>query len=240
MKKIIRACVLTSLMAVTVPVHAAGGPVKPEESLKNAFPGLKADSFYASEIPGIYEVISGQNVLYYVPEKEFIVVGEIFTKDGRNLTQDRKQSLMAGKLSDLPLDKAVKIGSGKTVVVEFTDPDCPYCRKASEKLKGRSDITRYIFLTPIAHPNALPKVHYILNADDKTKAYEEMMGGAPAPRAAADYPEKIKELATEHMNWGRKVGISGTPTFFIHGQAVVGADMDKINALVKKAEESRK
>ena len=218
----------------------AAGPVKPENAVKSAFPQLKVDSVFASEIPGMYEVISGQNVFYFVPEKEFMIVGEIFTKDGRNITQDRKQSLMASKLKDLPLNKAVKIGSGKTVVVEFTDPDCPYCRKASEGLRARKDVTRYVFFAPLAHPNAMPKIYHVLNAEDKVRAYEEMMGGADAPRAGADYPEAIKKLANEHMDLAKRVGITGTPTFFISGKAVVGADLARIDALVKEAEEARK
>jgi thiol:disulfide interchange protein DsbC len=240
MNRLIRTVLITVLLAASV--HAgwgASGPVKPEVAIRNAFPQLKVDSIFASEVPGLYEVISGQNVYYFVPEKEYMVVGEIFTKEGRNITQDRKQSLMASKLKDLPLGKAVKIGSGKTVVVEFTDPDCPYCRRASEALRNRTDITRYIFLAPMAHPNAVPKVHHILNAEDKAKAYEEMMGGAEAPRPGSDYPDAIKQLAAEHMEWAKKIGVSGTPTFFINGKAVVGADLARIDALVKEAEATR-
>ncbi len=237
MKRILTTGLLLAGMAQGV---QAAGPVKPENAVKNAFPQLKVDSVFASEASGIYEVISGQNVFYFVPEKDFMIVGEIFTKDGRNITQDRKQSLMAAKLKELPMNKAVKIGTGKNVVVEFTDPDCPYCRKASDGLKTRTDVTRYIFFAPMAHPNALPKIHHILNADDKAKAYEEMMGGADAPRPGSDYPEAIKKLAAEHMDWAKKVGISGTPTFFVNGKAVVGADLARIDALIKEAEEARK
>jgi len=240
MHKLAKIMLTGVLLAVAAQTSwGAAGPVKPETAIKNAFPQLKVDSIFASEVPGLYEVISGQNVFYFVPEKEFMVVGEIFTKDGRNLTQDRKQSLMASKLKDLPMGKAVKIGSGKNVVVEFTDPDCPYCRRASEALKNRTDMTRYVFLAPMAHPNAVPKVHHILNAEDKAKAYEEMMGGAEAPRPGSDYPEAIKKLAIEHMDWAKKVGVTGTPTFFINGKAVVGADMARIDALIKEAEAAR-
>jgi thiol:disulfide interchange protein DsbC len=37
---------------------------------------------------------------------------------------------MALSAETLDLDKALRIGTGKTTVIEFTDPDCPYCRKA--------------------------------------------------------------------------------------------------------------
>ena len=35
----------------------------------------------------------------------------------------------------LNLDKALKIGTGKTTIIEFTDPDCPYCRQLHGELK---------------------------------------------------------------------------------------------------------
>lgn len=221
---------------------AAGGTgASAREVLGNAFPQLKIDSMKMSEIPGVYEVISGQNVFYFFPEKELILLGDLVTKEGRSLTQDRRQSLMAEKFKDLPLEKAVKIGTGKHQVIEFTDPDCPYCRRASGALKGRTDMTRYVFFAPLAHPNALPKIHHILHAKDKSKAYEAMMGGAEVPKPVpAEYPEEIKRLASEHMDLARKVGVTGTPTFYLNGTLVVGADMQKIDSLLKEAESAPK
>ena len=118
-------------------------------------------------------------------------------------------------------------------VIEFTDPDCPYCRRAAEGLNKRTDITRYIFLTPLAHPNAINKVYYILNAKDKEAAYHEMMGGKPLPVTTQEYSTEIKDLAAKHMEYARTLGIDGTPSFFINGQQVVGADMEKIDSLLK-------
>ena len=133
----------------------------------------------------------------------------------------------------MPLGKAVKVGSGAKKVIEFTDPDCPYCRKASEALKKRTDITRYVFLTPLAHPNAVNKVHYILAAKDQEKAYHEMMEGKPVPASAGSYSKEIKAQAAEYMTFARSLGIEGTPTFFINEQMVVGADMERIDTLLK-------
>ena len=137
------------------------------------------------------------------------------------------------KLKDLPLDKAVKVGSGAKKVIEFTDPDCPYCRKASEALKKRTDITRYVFLTPLAHPNAINKVHYILAAKDQEKAYHEMMEGKPVPASARNYSKEIKAQAAEYMDFARSLGIDGTPTFFINGQRLSGLIWREINDSVE-------
>ena len=228
------------LAGLQLTAQAASLDVTPEAAFSKAFPQLKLDSIVDSQIKGVYEVASGPNIFYFFPEKELLIVGDIYTKEGKNLTGDKKQELKAKnqaqtlkKLKDLPLDKAVKVGSGAKKVIEFTDPDCPYCRKASEFLKKRTDITRYVFLTPLAHPNAINKIYYILAARDQEKAYHEMMEGKPLPASSAEYSKEIKAQAAEHMNLARTLAIDGTPTFFIKEQMVVGADMEKIDSLLQ-------
>jgi thiol:disulfide interchange protein DsbC len=219
---------------------AATSGETPEAAIKKAFPQLKIDSVSTSQIDGLFEVVSGQNIFYFYPEKNLLLVGDMYTTAGQNITGDKKRELKAkaqqqavAKLKDLPLDKAVKVGSGPKTVIEFTDPDCPYCRRASEALNKRTDVTRFIFLTPLAHPNAITKVYYILNAKDKEKAYHDMMAGKPLPTPSEEYGKEIKDLASQHMDFARMLGIDGTPSFFINGQQVVGADMERIDNLLK-------
>ncbi len=212
---------------------AASFAATPEESLRSAFPQVRFDSIAPSEIPGLYEVVVGQNIFYYYPDKELIVAGEIFNKDAKSLTAERKGQLTAKLVKDLPLDKALKIGDGKKVVIEFTDPDCPYCRKGAEYFTKRSDVTQYIFFAPLAHPGAITKIEYILSAENKTQAYDAMMLGQEIPASAKPASPEIKKLAQEHMALARKVGISGTPTFFVNGQMVVGADTKRLDELLK-------
>ena len=241
MKKLLIATVaLISLALLPLPLLAAPLAALPETAFRQAYPQLKVDSITDSQIKGLYEVVSGQNIFYFYPEKDMLIVGEIYTKAGQNITGEKKRELKAklqeqalAKLKDLPLAKAVKVGSGPKTVIEFTDPDCPYCRRASEALKGRTDITRYVFFTPLAHPNAITKVYYILSQKDQEKAYHEMMEGKPLPETATEFSPEVKAQAAEYLEFGRMLGVDGTPTFFINGQQVVGADMDRINSLLK-------
>jgi thiol:disulfide interchange protein DsbC len=204
----------------------------PDASLRKAFPNMPFESIEQTDIKGMYEVVSGLNLFYYYPEKEYLLFGEIFTTAGKSLTGERKGELAAKLLKNLPLDKAVKTGNGKTEVIEFTDPDCPYCRKAYDFFKARTDVTIYTFFAPFAHPGAIAKVYYMLNADDRAKAYREMFEGKSAEQPAAGYSDSIKKLAQEHLDLARSVGVSGTPTFFINGKQVVGADFRKIEQLL--------
>lgn len=243
MKKLFIAAMVSALLALLqLPVGAAPLAISPEAAFSKSFPQVKADSITKSNVKGVYEVVSGQNVFYFYffPEKEMFLVGDMVTTTGQSAGAEKKRELKAklqeqvqAKLKDIPLQKAVKVGSGPKTVIEFTDPDCPYCRRASEALKSRTDITRYVFLTPIAHPNAITKVHYILSATEQEKAYHEMMEGKPVPASSTEYSKGVREQAEEHMKLARSLAIDGTPTFFINGQQVVGADMARINELLK-------
>lgn len=212
---------------------AAPVAVKPEAALRAAFPQVKFDTLSPTDIPGLYEVVAGQNIFYYYPEKDLILTGEIIGKDLKSLTAARKGVLASKLVKDLPLDKAVKIGDGKTVVIEFTDPDCPYCKKASEFFTKRTDVTRYVFFAPLAHPAAIAKIQYILGADNKAEAYDAMMLGGEIPASAKPATEAVKALAQEHIALAKKVGIQGTPTFFLKGEQVVGADTKRLEELLK-------
>jgi thiol:disulfide interchange protein DsbC len=222
-----------ALLCLSGPSFAASDSAKAEGAFRSAFPSVPFDSMSPSEMPGWYEVISGQNVFYYYPDKELIFVGDLVGKDLKSKTAERRGALAAKLAKELPLDKAVKVGDGKISVVEFTDPDCPYCRKAYEYFTKRTDVTHYVFFAPLAHPAAITKVEYILDAENKAQAYDAMMSGQEIPASAKPASEAAKALAQEHLALAKKIGIQGTPTFFIKGQQVVGADLKKFDELLK-------
>jgi thiol:disulfide interchange protein DsbC len=234
LRKVVVGLCFTLTLALSNSGHTAPVTEKPDVALRKAYPNLPFESVEQTDIKGMYEVYSGQNIFYYYPEKDYLFVGEIYAPPGRSITAEKKSGLAAKLMKNLPLDKAVKIGSGKTTVVEFTDPDCPYCRKAYEFFKKRTDITMYTFFSPLAHPGAITKIYYILNAGDKEKAYREMFEGGNAVEPAAGYSEAVKKLAQEHLNLARSVGVTGTPTYFINGKLVVGADFQQIEKLIKE------
>jgi thiol:disulfide interchange protein DsbC len=60
-----------------------------------------------------------------------------------------------------------------------------------------------------------------------------MENKAPSQPHQGGYGEAIKSLAQEHLNLARKVGVQGTPTFFIGGTQVVGADVGQLERLLK-------
>ena len=156
----------------------AFGAATPEETFRKNFPNIRMDSIAPTAITGLYEIVSEGRVLYYAPGPEYLVAGQLITQEMRNLTEERAEEIIGRKLKATPLEKALKIGSGPHTVIEITDPDCTFCRKASAFLSSRNDVTRHIFFYPLSiHPNAEAKVRHIFCATDRARAYEEAMTG---------------------------------------------------------------
>ena len=132
----------------------------------------------------------------------------------------------------LDFGKSITIGSGLKTVVEFTDPDCPYCRKASKFFEGRSDVTRHVFFYPLPrHPKAREKAQYILSQMDRAAAYHEVMSGRmdTVLKFEGITPAGIK-LQKEQFEIARQMKVDSTPTFLINGRIIVGFDQKKIEA----------
>lgn len=223
------------LMVFTLLSSALGVDSKSaEKDLRKTFPEFSFDSFRESPVKDIYEIVAGDQIFYFSPDG-YLFFGEIWFKDGVSITAKRKEEMVAAKAKELPLDKALKIGSGKKVVVEFTDPDCPFCRKAHEYLSKRADITRYVFFFPLGeiHPDAGEKAKYVLCAANPVQAYDEVMSGKLDGTKPMLPPGcKKEEILNEHIKAGQKAGVRGTPAFFVNGKFVSGANMPLIEKLL--------
>lgn len=224
---------LILVVIITAGFAAAKEDFKAEtDNLKKNFPNLRVDSVKESPIKGLYEIIAGNQVFYFSPDG-YLMFGELWSKDGKNLTAEMREKVLAEKVKSIPLDKALKIGSGPRQVIEFTDPDCPYCRKVDEFLAKRTDVTRYVFFFPLRqiHPDAEKKARYILSQKDREKAFREVVSGALDGKPT---PESVRQGAKleEMEQVAKSVGVRGTPALWIDGTAVNGADIPRITALL--------
>lgn len=141
--------------------------------------------------------------------------------------------ICSGQASAAGIDtgKGITIGSGPKTVFEFTDPDCPFCRKASKYFEGRTDVTRHIFFYPLPrHPKAKDKARYILSQSDKAKAYHEVMSGMMDTVQTFDTTPKGVKLQQEQYEIAKRLKVDSTPTFIINGRIIEGFDVKKIEA----------
>ena len=218
----------------------AGGESDPSgkalETFKKVYPGTAVEGMAGTGIAGLYEVVTEGNLLYFASEGNYLIFGEIFNPQGTNITARRREELMASRLKELPLDAAVKIGSGRNRVIEFSDPDCPYCRKASTFFRERKDVTRYVFFAPLTqlHPDAERKAAWILAATDREKAYQEVMEGLHDKEKFPQPDERADGLIMQHRQIATRMGVMGAPMFWVNGKIVLGANIPVIEKLLKE------
>jgi len=217
-------------------------PQRVKDEMAKAFPNLQFGTINGnpklSEETGLYEVIVGGEVYYFSP-KGYMFVGRILTADGRDLTREKLMKVQAERVNTMPLSKALKIGNGPNTVIEFTDPDCPFCRRVNKYLSSRTDLTRYIFLFPLPmHPDAPRKVAYILSAKDQAGALQEVFSGQLDKKSSAgpQSPESMKQVE-ELVTIARSVGVRGTPNLWVNGTFVGGADIAQIALLLSGGKE---
>lgn len=256
MGRLFSVAALFGVLAVTAACYAQAAPTAAEVETKfsKILRNTKISSIKEAPAKGLYEIIAGPNVFYYSPAGEgHLIFGQVVDKNGTNLTAEIQNKLRAefqkqqeeraqALLKNLPLDKAIKVGSGPNVVIEFTDPDCPFCRRVDDFLSKRTGVTRYVFLFPLdqLHPNARAKSIYALNSKNQAGALREIFstkydkGGLPITREDFEkYPDAVNRLA-EGMKIGQQLGVQGTPMLFVNGSMVNGADTNKIQQLLKK------
>jgi thiol:disulfide interchange protein DsbC len=214
-----------------------------EKKLKADFPDVVFDKISPSPVKGLYEVVGGGRMYYYAPNEGILIAGQMYDKTKKNLTTERVKVIMAKvneeivlKARNLPLEKAVKTGKGKHVVIEFTDPDCTYCRNVEKFFASRNDVTKYTFFNPLQrHPDASNKVRYILCQKDRGRALEEVMKGKlDGQKYEICANAEVDDLIKVHKSESSKMGVSMTPLFIIEGKVINGADIPGIENILKE------
>ena len=211
---------LASLFAATVNANEAEIKKAMEAKL-----GAKVESVTKSGYLCLYEVYSEGNILYTDDKMTaFIAGGQLIDgKTMKNVTEERMRKLTAIKFSELPLDRAIKQvrGDGKRLLATFEDPNCGYCKRLARDLLKLDNVTIYTFLYPILSEDSLRKSKQIWCSADRAKAWNDWMVEGRAPTAKDDCDTAA---ITRNQEYGRRLGISGTPTmFFADGERVPGA-----------------
>jgi len=140
----------------------------------------------------------------------------------------------------------------KVKIVEFSDFQCPFCSRAAKtvtelkKMYGNKIEFAFKQYPLPMHPNARPaseaslcvnaqgtdkfwKYHDKLfaNADkleaDNLKKFAKEVGANEAEFQKCLDEKRFAKAVDEDMAYGNKIGVRSTPTFFINGKAVQGA-----------------
>jgi len=231
MKKVL---IIIAGILFLLPGCSSAEKLSPEDQYKKSFGRFPYESFSKTSISGVFEVYNGQQVYYYLPDPDVIIAGPMIAKDGRNLSQESTAKKMASKMDNLPLDQALKIGSGKIKVVEFIDPNCHYCKLSFNFFNARkNDVTMYVFFYPLSD-DSRNKIRHILCSKNREQAYDDVLGDKLAAGATLNSctDKDVETIIQNHQQVSAKVGVRATPLFYIKRQAIPGFDQPAIEKLL--------
>ncbi|MGI9377295.1 MAG: DsbC family protein [Tsuneonella suprasediminis] len=203
-----------------------------EKELRQTFTNLQFEDFGPAPVKGpIYQATAGGRIIYYAPESEHLLFAEVYDRNGQNLTALAQNTAAAKKVAGIDTSKALAIGpEGAPVVIEFTDPDCPYCRALDRfwvaKAAEGKPVRRLIFFVSGIHPEAAAKAEHIHCSPDKEAAFKAIYAGA-APTPLLTCPDGRAKVAAD-AEVVRQVGISGTPTLIADGTIISGFQQAEI------------
>ena len=219
----------------TVPLTAAAEEA--QRQLHQTFTNLTFEDFGPAPVKGpIYQAIAGGRVIYYAPESQHLLFAAIYDKNGVNQTALAQDASARKRLGAIDPANALVIGpAGAPKVIEFTDPDCPYCQALerfwlAKEAEGKP-VQRLVYFVSGIHPQAAAKAEHILCSPDPQATFKAVYAGAqPAAllkcRAGADKVARDAETV-------RKMGVSGTPTLFVDGKLVSGFQQAELEAFLE-------
>jgi len=231
---------------------------KEESLVKSIIPSTKVKKVLRSQIDGLYKAyLKNGQILYINPFKRLIFVGEIYTLGGKSLTSNDRNKwqneLKSKQLLKLKKDELVKNafkvkygkGSNKYEFIMFTDPECPYCKKAQNYFQ-KHDVLLYINLFPLPfHKNAKKYSLEILSSKNSQKAMDEIE--ANSKELKVKITPQAKKRLEKMQALGKKIQVNGTPKIFVvekNSNKVVdvidGANISKIDRFLKKDKNDNK
>ena len=190
---------------------------------KKIGPNTKIKSVSPSPIPGVYEVLVGNDIFYTDVNSKYLIQGEIIEiATGKNITEQKQADLNRIKWSELNPANALKVvrGNGSRQLAVFSDPNCGYCKRLDKSLQQLDNVTIFTYLIPILSPDSTQKSKQIWCSADSQKTYIDWMINGVIPSGKSDCTTPLDK----NMAFAKTYGITGTPTiFFTDGSRFPGA-----------------
>jgi thiol:disulfide interchange protein DsbC len=213
---LVRILAFAAFCLAVLPAHADEAQIR--RVIESKLGGAQIESVRPVPVLGLYEVVirseDGPRIVYTDSQATGIVLGSIYdVRHDRNLTQERMNKLLAIKFDSLPMQDAVKIrrGSGRRVLAMFSDPYCPACQQFEKQLAQVDDITIYVFMYPVIHPELAEQSEQIWCSPDRSRAWLDLALRGKRPTAGADCANPL----ARNLVLGHRLGVNSTPTLFL-------------------------
>lgn len=228
---------ITLILALTGVAQAKADDDKDLETVKAAINSLhlrdKPEKITKSVIPGIYQVVVGQFVLYVSADGRYMLQGDLYDVNRRiNLTDEIRQERTAKAMQALDEDSLIvfspKPEKVKYTITAFTDVDCGYCRKLHKEIQEYNDLG--IAVRYASYPRSgintpsFYKAAAVWCAADQHKAMTLAKNGANLSQLKE--LDKVKgkscdDTIKKQMKIANMVGVTGTPTLVMQDGSVL-------------------
>lgn len=237
--------IAAALLCAGVPVYAQDSGTEPltaaaadaQRQLRQTFTNLTFEDFGPAPVKGpIYQAIAGGRVIYFAPDSQHLLFAAIYDKNGVNLTalaQDASARKRLGAIN--PADALVIGPANAPKVIEFTDPDCPYCQALERfwltKAAEGKPVQRLVYFVSGIHPQAAAKAEHILCSPDPQAEFRAIYSGA-RPTSLHKCQSGAAKVARD-AETVRKMGVSGTPTLLVDGKLISGFQQAELEAFLE-------
>ena len=199
--------------------------------LKNklsAMLGLEINKVNPSAMPGLVELITNQGLFYASADGKFFIQGKLYGL-GRTVTNYSEESLAQVRVEGMDtFSDAMIVNPAKNekhVITVFTDITCGYCRKMHEQMSDYND--KGITVRYLAYPRSGIKdrsgqysegfkdLRSIWCHENPEEALTKAKMGSSVAQRICDKPIE------DEFNFGRQVGVNGTPAIILEGGMMV-------------------
>ncbi len=182
---------------------------------------------------------------------------------GNNEQANVQPTQPPARLANVSVDNDPFLGNedAAITIVEFSDFRCPYCQRfhletLPQIMEAYGDQIRFVYRDfPVVGGQAAAEASECANAQGKYWEYHEALFENPQAFSSLDaFVSKAEELGMDaeafqgclengtyrdeviaDYNDGRQYGVSGTPTFFINGVRVIGAQpFENFKAIIEE------
>jgi thiol:disulfide interchange protein DsbC len=203
-----------------------------QERFKATYVNTGIKSFGPSPIEGLYQMQTQNGIIYYYPDKELLVFGKIYSKDGVDLTSMVERKSNQELIASLPLESALVLGNPDATqsYIEITSPFCGHCINYSRwaDKQDSSHIKRYVFFLVGEDTGKDHAIHILCHPEDYSKIYNRQeISLKTCPEGEARFEQ--------HSAAMRTLAPSGTPAFIVDGKPFVGFDETLLTNLYRKS-----
>lgn len=185
-----------------------------KKALSKRLPAVEITSVSKSPLDGLYQVVSGSQVVYMTQDARYMIDGDfVDLSNKQNFTEDAKSNIRLEKINALGEDNMLIYTPKKVkhTVTVVTDIDCPYCRRLHDEMDEYMELgvrVRYIFM-PLKGREDFNTTVSVWCSEDRNLSLDIAKAGGTIESKKCDNP------ITEHLALSRNLGVRGTPAIIM-------------------------